>query len=420
MTNDLTVQIPSVEAREFAYDLPADKIAEHPLPRREAARMMVVDVASASIQHSHAFSLPSFLPSPSVLVLNTTKVIAARLAVEKSTGGAAEVLLLKPVAPSTDPAVVLSGSEPSEWECMIGGRRIKPGDLLTPVEGRALLSVEVISRNGTDGRVLLVPRGGKTLAEAIDLLGKIPLPPYINRDVQHDDAERYQTVFAMVPGSVAAPTASLHYTEEVLNHCTAAGVQIVKTVLHVGAGTFKPMTAENCAEHEMHGERFEMSLETIRALLAAKRNGHPVTAIGTTAARTLESVAALGSQVACGDFDGSLGDVLVDQWAAWVEPWRGVGTEQALAALASRLEAEGKETVVGLTRLMIVPGHRWRLVNVLGTNFHQPSSTLLMLVASILGERWKEVYETALCTDYRFLSYGDTSLLYLPPEVLHD
>lgn len=337
-----------VRAEDFDYELPEAAIAQHPVEPRDSARLLVAGDGTGPVRHHTVADLDRLLRPGDLVVLNDTRVLAARLLLTKATGGRAEVLLLAPT-PTQD-----------RWEALVRpGRRLPAGTVLY-LDGEPLVTVgEPIAGDGPDG-----DRGdGRRLVEiapdAMDRAGQVPLPPYITEIL--DDPERYQTVFARRPGSVAAPTAGLHLTDELLDRLEARGIGIARVELQVGLGTFRPITAERVEDHRMHAERYTVAPEVWDRIVAADR----VVAVGTTVVRTLESVAATG-----------------------------------------RLSGE--------TSMFIRRGHRWREVDVLLTNFHVPRSSLLVLVDAFVGDRWRELYRIALDEGYRFLSFGDAMLLERP------
>ncbi len=405
-----TASIPSIDIQRYSYDLPAERIASFPLDERDASKLLRFWRPEGGITHHHFRDLAGLLPADSLMVMNSTKVIAARLVASKPTGGRVEVLLADPVAPSTDPAVVLRSSEGSTWNCMIGGRNVQKGMVLA--HDAAGLTLTVLEREGTGAVVQLQWNGQQSLAEVLDHIGTLPLPPYLNREVESVDAERYQTVYAREQGSVAAPTAGLHFTHRVLDELAANGIASALLTLHVGLGTFQPVTATDARDHAMHAERFGISRESVHHLFMHASSAQPwVTVVGTTSLRTMESLHALGAQLAQGaiiDPD----DLVVDQWAAFDESLRNVDRSTAYGAVLRWMDDNQRTSLWGQTRIMIAPGCHIAAADALITNFHQPGNTLMLLVAAFMGEEhWRRVYEAALNNDYRFLSYGDSSLL---------
>jgi len=400
-----------MKSHDYTYTLPSERIALVPLAERDASKLLVANPENASIDHRSFRELPSILPARSVLVLNRTRVIAARILVRKPSGGLIEVFLSQPVAPSTDPAVVLHSSEPSEWECMIGGRNVNVGMELQ--HGGVDLRIRVLERNGNEGRVRLEWSDTASLADVIERAGVVPLPPYLHREATAEDRDRYQTVYASEEGSVAAPTAGLHLTERVMQELDDRGIQRIELVLHVGLGTFAPMHDGDVQDHVMHRERFGIEISSARALATAMADdGSWITAVGTTSLRTLESLQFIGARLFNEPtaFQGS--EIEVPQWSAVDASTASVPRSAAFYALVQWMEENELDMLWGTTQIMIAPGARIATANALLTNFHQPGTTLMLLVAAFLGgEFWRDVYEAALENDYRFLSYGDSSLL---------
>ncbi len=396
---------------DFTYDLPPGRIAPAPLPDRAASRLLV---SRAGALHDRTFrDLPGELPPGALLVFNDTKVVRARLLAHRPSGGALELFCLEPVAPhrALEPALAQTGA--CTWRCLVGnGRRWKEGPVAvvfaTP-DGRPATLWATRQARETGGTALLDFRwepAELTFAEVLQGAGHLPLPPYLGRPDTAADAVRYQTVYAAHEGAVAAPTAGLHFTPELLAELAARGFGTAHVTLHVGAGTFQPVKAGRMAEHPMHAEPLLVTAALLRQLLA--QGPRPVVAVGTTSLRTLESLYWLGAALAAGAPAGP--ELAVGQWQPY-ETTADISPTAALGALLRYLEAAGTDTLQATTRLLIVPGYRFRLVQGLITNFHQPESTLLLLVAALLGPGWRAVYDHALATGYRFLSYGDSSLL---------
>lgn len=400
--------IPTLQLRDYTYDLPSDRIAMHPLPERDASKLLVSQ-ADGSIDHRVFRELPQLLPAGSTLVVNRTRVIHARLRMQKPTGGLVEVFLTRPVAPSADPAVVLASADASTWECLLGGRNIREDMELT--HEATGLRATVVQRHGAEAHVTLTWPDQCPLAEVLVHAGDIPLPPYIKRDTDSDDRQRYQTVFAQVEGSVAAPTASLHFTERVLHDLDANHVTRADVTLHVGLGTFKPVEVEDAADHDMHRERFGITRQSAAMLAERARSAQPwLTVVGTTALRTVESLFCVGARIVRDGVE-AVYTLDVGQWEAFDRSMDGVSRAQAMEAIVRWLDAHEVDEAWADTCIMLAPGCRIAMADALVTNFHQPGNTLLLLVAAFIGERWSEVYASALEHDYRFLSYGDSSLL---------
>ena len=395
-----------IDINQFDYDLPDERIAKFPLAERSASKLLVY--RNGAISESRFDRLGEELPEGAMLVFNNTKVIRARIIMHKPSGARIEVFCLEPHAPADyERAFAVKGK--CAWSCIVGNlKKWKEGALVidftldgTPQQLRAY-------RTGTGGREQIVRfewEADLTFGELLELLGRIPIPPYLNRDSQQIDYTRYQTVYSKFEGSVAAPTAGLHFTPELIASLGAAGVEFEEVTLHVGAGTFLPVKDDDACRHAMHTEHFEIRRTTVERLL--RRWGH-IVAVGTTSVRTLESLAALGYRIVRdGEPDP---ERVVGQWEIYDIP-DGLDGRELLAALADYMERERLQKIKTSTRIMIMPGYRFRAVNSLITNFHQPKSTLLLLVSAFIGEDWRRAYRYALDNGFRFLSYGDSSLL---------
>lgn len=394
---------------QFMYDLPADRIAIHPLEERDASKLLVWR-GPGVIEHRVFRDVADILPKGSLLVVNHTRVICARIAMLKPTGGVVEVLLTDPELPSRDPAVVLASREPSQWRCLIGGKNVHEGMVLTePTSG---LQATVIRRDGAEGSVALTWSEDQLLGDLLDEIGRLPLPPYLHREADASDRERYQTVYAAESGSVAAPTAGLHFTDRVFAACDARGIKRATVTLHVGMGTFRPVEVADARQHVMHQERYGVSRSTVEELLRNAESDAPwITAVGTTSIRTLESLYAVGARIVR---DKSVDQSMnVGQWEAFDPTLRDISRADVFRALLAKMDHHGVTSLWGETQLMIAPGARLSCVDALITNFHQPGNTLLLLIAGVVGkDEWRNIYKEALENDYRFLSYGDSSLLF--------
>jgi S-adenosylmethionine:tRNA ribosyltransferase-isomerase len=409
---------------DYSYELPAERIAAYPLVERDHSRLLVCRAETGTIEHRSFVELPSILPDDALLVVNDTRVVRARIVMQKRTGGRVELFLLEPVAPSHDPAVALAAHGESVWRCLIGGaRRMRSTRTIEQrLPSGGVLSAEIVDEDDEGFQVRFRWSGEESFAELLEAAGRVPLPPYIKRDAEERDAETYQTVYAELAGSVAAPTAGLHFTPTVLDALHAKGIAMARVTLHVGAGTFRQVKGEEAGEHDMHRERISVRASTLERLLAHARkrrdsSAAPLVIVGTTTLRTVESLYWFGVRLAIGERPDEL---WVDQW----DPYRLAATVPSLPDLVTSLELvdrwrteRGAEHVEGATRIMIVPGYRPRACDALITNFHQPASTLVLLVAALLGrDLWRRVYDSALENEYRFLSYGDSSLLVISAE----
>ena len=393
--------VKQINISDYNYELPDERIAKFPLEKRDSSKLLTY--VSGSVSTNVFSSLPEILPANSCLVFNNTRVIQARLEFFKSTGSRIEIFCLEPQEPSSY-ELSLSSTQSCVWKCMIGNLKKWKGEVLKKEVGadNLVLEAERLETNGNTSYIKFSWNNGVAFAEVLDLLGELPIPPYLNRKTQESDKTTYQTVYSKVKGSVAAPTAGLHFTPEVISALHDKGIKTMELTLHVGAGTFQPVKAEEIGGHAMHAEKVEVSKEFIQNLIENLGN---VVAVGTTSVRTLESLYYLGVQLHNGDTS-----LLVNQWEPY-ESEKVLPAREALEAILNYMEKTQSNILYATTQIMIVPGYKFNIVNVLITNFHQPKSTLLLLLAAFVGEKWRELYEYALNNDYRFLSYGDSSVL---------
>lgn len=402
--------VKEININEFDYVLPEDRIPVHPLDKRDECRLLL-HTPQGKIFHRKFKDLPALLPPGTLMVCNDTKVINARLAFHKESGAAIELFLLEPVEPS-DYALNFQSTGVCQWKCLVGNsKKWKEGKIFSEVKIRdkeLVLNAERKSM-GEDGASVIEFQwldSSFTFGSIIETLGKIPIPPYLNRESEDSDLEDYQTVYARVKGSVAAPTAGLHFTPQVLEDLDAHAVRIGKVTLHVGAGTFRPVKSENIGEHHMHSEPFEIRRPLIEQLIKWKESGRPIAAVGTTTVRTLESLPYIGRALAT----EMANPFQVNQWDPYSK--EEFDTLEVLKSIIGYFEKNNTDSLHATTSIMIAPGFKWRLTDCLVTNFHQPKSTLLLLVSSFLGNNsWRSLYDSALSNSYRFLSYGDASLL---------
>ena len=400
--------IPEIHIEDYNYPLPDERIAKYPLPRRDASKLLIYKDGKVDTK---VFSqLPEFLPEGSLMVFNDTKVVPARLHFVRETGAKIEIFCLQPVDP-VEYNTAFAATESCSWQCVIGNSKRWKDDLLSYdiPEGceaeiaHMNLRARLVSREAQTGVVEFSWEGGEPFSRVLELCGQVPIPPYLNRETEALDVERYQTLYAHIRGSVAAPTAGLHFTEEVLQAIRDKGIDIENVCLHVGAGTFLPVKSSNVADHPMHREPFVVTLDFLKKLLDRKGK---LVAVGTTSVRTLESLYYVGVSII---ENGAPEDVT--QWAPYTREYS-YSTEEALQAIVSWLE-KGRQSAFKVgTRIIIVPGFQFRLVDVLVTNFHQPESTLILLVSAFVSGDWRTIYDYALANNYRFLSYGDSSLLF--------
>lgn len=404
----LELRIDSLYIDDFDYDLPEERIAKFPLAERDHSNLLVW--REGEIAHRRFYNLPEELPEGALLVFNNTKVFRARLIMHKPSGARLEVFCLEPHAPA-DYENAFSVKGECKWRCLVGGlKKWKEGALLIDFEmGGKPCHLEAYRGEQVDKSHVVTFRwdADATFGEVIEHLGRIPIPPYLNRESQEIDNTRYQTVYSRIEGSVAAPTAGLHFTPELIERLHAKGIRTEEVTLHVGAGTFLPVKEEDATKHTMHTEHFVISLTTLRNLCA--NLGH-IISVGTTSTRTIESLSALGWRVMQGGEPET--ERAVGQWEIYDIPAE-VGAEQLLGALIGWMERKGIENLSAATQIMITPRYRFRIIEALVTNFHQPKSTLLLLISAIVGEDWRRIYRYAMENGFRFLSYGDSSLLFI-------
>lgn len=402
-----------ISIADYTYDLPAERIAYHPLADRDASKLLIY--RNGIISEDIYRNIAGYLPAGGLLVFNNTKVVEARIEFRKPTGARIEIFCLEPPAEYGGIANALARTGSVNWRCLIGGAsKWKPGQVLRKeMPGGEVLEARYVENSGDSFLIALSWSPVElSFAELLHRAGAIPLPPYIHREVEAGDSQRYQTIYAMRDGSVAAPTAGLHFTEEIFQSLAGRNMQRDFVTLHVGAGTFLPVKASTLGDHTMHIEFIEVGREFISRLRDQVIAGKPVIAVGTTSARTLESLYWLGVKSAGSERES----LIVRQWDAYSGSGREIDSATALTMLLDRMEKEGMQRLMTTTQLLIVPGYKWKVVQGLVTNFHQPESTLLLLVGSFIGEGWRNMYDYALAHGFRFLSYGDGCLLLPDPE----
>ena len=395
--------IPEIHIEDFNYPLPDSRIAKYPLPERDSSKLLRYENGAVD---SFVFrDLPDLLPEHSIMVFNDTKVVPARMHFQRSTGAHIEIFCLEPVEP-VEYNLAFAATRRCVWKCVIGNAKRWKDDILTLYHTGEVpdmgLEARLLDREGQTGHVEFTWKDGSPFSRVLEICGTIPIPPYLNRNSERIDSERYQTLYARIRGSVAAPTAGLHFTEPVLDRIRRKEIDMERICLHVGAGTFLPVKSSLVSEHPMHREPFVVSLQFLKDICKLDRT---LTAVGTTSVRTLESLYYVG--VSCLE-KGMPEDV--PQWAPYERDYP-YSTQEALKALVRYLEAHDMDELKVGTRIIIVPGFRFRLVDRMVTNFHQPESTLILLVSAFVGGDWRTIYEYALSHDFRFLSYGDSSLL---------
>ena len=389
---------------DYNYPLPEERIAKYPLPERDHSKLLIYK--DGEVREDHFFRVGDYIPAHSLLVYNNTRVIQARLVFHKPSGARIEIFCLEPLAPH-DYQLSLSSTEGCTWKCMIGNaKKFRETAIDMPLQvagGNVVLRATKGEQMGNTFAVTFSWEGGLSFAEILDAAGELPIPPYLNRPTEERDKTTYQTVYSRIKGSVAAPTAGLHFTEAVLADLRQRGIKTTELTLHVGAGTFQPVKTEDANLHTMHTEIIAVPRQAIVDILA--NLGH-IVAVGTTSMRTLESLYFLGCMLLRGDRS-----LHVPQFMPYEQEWT-LSTEEALQALLAYLDETHQDTLHAETQIMIKPGYRFRVVEQLITNFHQPKSTLLLLVSAFVGEDWKKIYDYALAHDFRFLSYGDSSILF--------
>lgn len=398
---------------DFTYELPDTCIAAYPLADRDASNLLVY--ANGNITQTKYRHLANSIPEEYLLVFNKTKVVEARLFFTKPTGGIIEIFCLEPGSAYPDMTTAMGQTGYVIWTCLVGGAaKWKPGQVLentkTVPEGQLTLKATVESKELSTFSIKLEWSPAQlSFAEVLHHFGVIPIPPYLNRPTETSDTERYQTIYAIQDGSVAAPTAGLHFTERVFEDLQKKGIQTAFVTLHVGAGTFKPVKTQRIADHEMHAELMEVDRNTIIALMAAQQK---IIAVGTTSLRTLESLYWMGVKAAL--YPGKkMEELEIGQWEVYDELLaHTLPVGEALQYLLDRMNGQFLNRIICKTQIMITPGYPVKMVKALITNFHQPGSTLLLLVAALVGNSWKKIYQYALDHEFRFLSYGDGSLLW--------
>ena len=404
----MTAKTEQIRIEEFNYPLPDERIAKFPLTKRDESKLLVY--RNGKIDEAVFKQLSDYLPQGSMLVYNNTRVIQARMLFQKETGAQIEVFCLEPVIPH-DYALVFQQTESCSWLCLVGNlKKWKEGALHKTIrmdDKEVVLSAERIKTTGDSHLVRFSWNNPQvTFAELLDAAGILPIPPYLHRETRESDLQTYQTVYSKIKGSVAAPTAGLHFTPEVLAGLDAKGFTREEVTLHVGAGTFKPVKSEVIGDHEMHTEFISVrrsAIENIRTNLGR------VIAVGTTSVRTLESLYYMGRTLV-NNPDATSEELVVTQWTPYHETEE-VTAHEALTALLDYLDCNQTDTLLSATQIMIAPGYEFKIVKGIITNFHQPKSTLLLLISAFVNGNWKSIYNYALDNDFRFLSYGDSSLL---------
>lgn len=401
----MKASLPKIDLDDYKYHLPEERIAKYPLEQRDQSRLLYYD--RGNIKHHRFEDICQLISAKTTLCFNNTRVIPARMIFYKDTGAQIEIFLLKPLAPSDILSLVMEETQTVVWECMIGNlKKWKDGQVLTRelADGDKSVRVSVKVEDKERKAVRFTwDDPGYSFAEIVELAGKVPLPPYLNREAEASDKPRYQTVYSEKEGAVAAPTAGLHFTPEILTKLEENGVKQSYLTLHVSAGTFQPIKAQNVLEHPMHSEQLVIPRQSIVDILEAEEK---VIAVGTTSMRSLESLYWFGNRLINGNEQFS-----IDKLEPY-EPYSMLPSRQeAFQCILDWMDKHQVSQIVGNTEIFIFPGYQFRVCDGLITNFHQPGSTLMLLVAALIGDDWKQVYQSALNQSYRFLSYGDSSLI---------
>lgn len=408
-----TIMNPSqISILDYTYDLPEDRIALHPLPQRDASKLLIYK--DGAIQETVFSQIAGHLPEQTLLLINNTKVINARIRFKKTTGAAIEIFCLEPQGNINEYSTVMSATGSSTWKCLVGGAAKWKNELLEKhisINGEAVILKAAMLEKLSDAYSIGFSwePAHFSFASIIEAAGDTPLPPYIKRSTDKEDTSRYQTIFAKQEGSVAAPTAGLHFTENIFRELAVKEINRANVTLHVGAGTFKPVKAATMLDHEMHAEYIDVDTQTIERLKEQTGN---IAAVGTTSCRTIESLYWMGVKTL---LNPSVKDISIKQWDVYEEPLLSaeIKRKEALEALLRWMSANNLQNIFTQTQLMIAPGYQFRMADILITNFHQPQSTLLLLVAAAIGNDWKKMYDHALNNDFRFLSYGDANLIFI-------
>lgn len=394
---------------DFNYELPDERIAKFPLPRRDESKLLVYK--NGNISESQFKNIASLLPEKSLLVYNNTRVIQARLLFQKSTGAKIEIFCLEPVVPH-DYALVFQQNESCSWNCLVGNlKKWKEGALTRTViiDGNEVTMTAEKRESYGDTHLIEFKwdNSDYTFADLLDAAGVLPIPPYLHRETQKSDLQTYQTVYSKIKGSVAAPTAGLHFTPEVLADVDAHGIMREEVTLHVGAGTFKPVKSETIEGHEMHTEFISVKRSAIENIKGKLGN---IIAVGTTSVRTLESLYYIGVLLG-NNPDIAAEDIHIKQWMPYSEENNLISADKAFQNILNYLDSHKLEALVGSTQIIIAPGYEFKVVRGIITNFHQPKSTLILLISAFVKGNWRPIYDYALNNGFRFLSYGDSSLL---------
>ncbi len=402
----------NLSIKDFNYNLPEGHIAKYPFEKRDESKLLIYQ--NENIKEDIYFNLDKYIPSGSLLIFNDTKVVEARILFEKATGGIVELFCLEPDAQYPDITTALQQKAKVAWKCLAGGaKKWKTGWLKKSImiDGRV---IELVAeKKEKTGNYFLIwfswSDDALSFAEILHHAGRVPLPPYLHRNAEEKDKETYQTVYALHDGSVAAPTAGLHFTERLFEKFKNKNINKDFVTLHVGAGTFMPVKTETMEQHEMHVEFIEVKKSFVENLL--NRLPGNIIAVGTTSLRTIESLYWMGIKTMLHPLC-SADELYLKQWEAYEFAYQNISSKESLQSLLNWMQLAGVENITAKTQMIIAPGYQLKLANALITNFHQPQSTLLLLVAAIAGENWKDIYTHAIENDFRFLSYGDGCLIW--------
>lgn len=399
--------VEDIRIEDYNYDLPDERIAKYPLEERDGSKLL--KYCDGNVEEHRFTEISDLIPSDSLMIFNDTKVVPARLHFQRSTGAHIEIFCLEPVFPA-EYSTMFSVTSSCRWKCIVGNVKRWKNDILclyNPLDSSEIeslsLKASLVERMGETSVVEFTWEGGLPFSRVLEISGSVPIPPYLNRDTEAVDLERYQTLYARFRGSVAAPTAGLHFTDKVLEAIKSRGIDTETVCLHVGAGTFLPVKSSLVSEHNMHREPFTVTLTLLEKLLDRNRT---VTAVGTTSVRTLESLYYVGVKCIEKGYPEDIG-----QWEPYEREYE-YSVEESLAAVIDYMKANMLSEINVGTRIIIVPGYRFRIVDVLVTNFHQPQSTLLLLISAFVDGDWRRIYDFALENSFRFLSYGDSSILF--------
>jgi S-adenosylmethionine:tRNA ribosyltransferase-isomerase len=403
--------IKSIHIQDYSYNLPEEKIAKYPLEQRDASKLLVY---KDSVIKDRVFTdLANEIPENALLVFNNTKVIHARMLFQRESGAQIEIFCIEPQA-HHDYQIAFTQKHQSTWKCLVGNAKRWKGDILTKLIHSPIgtCTLEAHLENRVDDTFTVRfswNHPEMTFAEVLHYAGILPLPPYLNRETEQNDEERYQTIYAKQQGSVAAPTAGLHFTEKIFESLKQKNINTTEVTLHVGTGTFKPVKSDTLDQHDMHEEVIDISIETLKQIKHALEMNYPVVAVGTTSMRTLESIYWHGVQLIQGK---NIVDVHISQWYAYENAETTISTVDSIEAIIHSLTRNSNTSLKGITKILLAPGYQFRITKAIITNFHQPENTLILLIAAFVGKDWRKIYNHALENNYRFLSYGDSSILF--------